>query len=200
VPACPCPLALSSSFDDLIGQSDSSRSPTLSCVWLARASPLATHGLSSASHATTSSDQPHDLVRHHLLLMLTAVVFPGFGEKVDTSACGPLCAPQSTTQGKAVRGRRSAHDCMSRSDRRKGCLPCSSRSYLGTTHANKLLLDTDPARARHSADFTDISPVADPDLFLLYFAPTPGVGLAELTSAAVMSLYVSARVDAELTR
>ena len=41
------------------------------------------------------------------------------------------------------------------------------------------------------ADFTDILLLQTLISFLLYFAPTPGAsGLAELTSAAVMSLYV----------
>src|SRR5207245_4560524 len=41
------------------------------------------------------------------------------------------------------------------------------------------------------ADFTDILLLQTLISFLLYFAPTPGgSGLAELTSAAVMSLYV----------
>jgi len=50
------------------------------------------------------------------------------------------------------------------------------------------------------ADFTDILLLQTLISFLLYFAPTPGgSGLAELTSAAVMSIYVSRELTPSYT-
>jgi uncharacterized membrane protein YbhN (UPF0104 family) len=60
------------------------------------------------------------------------------------------------------------------------------------SHANKLLAGYVTMRVLGiPADFTDILLLQTLISFLLYFAPTPGgSGLAELTSAAVMSIYV----------
>jgi uncharacterized protein (TIRG00374 family) len=87
-------------------------------------------------------------------------------------------------------------------DRHNDCMLAWSPKGLFTTlptssspapsHANKLLAGYVAMRVLGiPADFTDILLLQTLISFLLYFAPTPGAsGLAELTSAAVMSLYV----------
>lgn len=62
----------------------------------------------------------------------------------------------------------------------------------GPSHANKLLAGYVALRAMGiHANFVDILLLQTFITFLLYFAPTPGAsGLAELLSAAVMSIYV----------
>ncbi len=62
----------------------------------------------------------------------------------------------------------------------------------GPSHANKLLAGYVALRAVGiEAHFVDILLVQTLVMFLLYFAPTPGAsGVAEVTSALVMSVYV----------
>jgi len=62
----------------------------------------------------------------------------------------------------------------------------------GPSHANKLLAGYVALRAVGiEANFVDVLLVQTLITFLLYFAPTPGAsGVAELLSAAVMSVYV----------
>jgi uncharacterized protein (TIRG00374 family) len=62
----------------------------------------------------------------------------------------------------------------------------------GPSHANKLLAGYVAMRTLGlEANFYDILLLQTLISFLLYFAPTPGAsGLAELLSAAVMSIYV----------
>ncbi len=62
----------------------------------------------------------------------------------------------------------------------------------GPSHANRLLAGYVALRALGiQANFVDILLVQTLVMFLLYFAPTPGAsGIAEVLSAAVMSVYV----------
>jgi uncharacterized protein (TIRG00374 family) len=62
----------------------------------------------------------------------------------------------------------------------------------GPSHANKLLAGYVALRVLGiHANFVDVLLVQTLVMFLLYFAPTPGAsGIAELLSAAVMSVYV----------
>lgn len=62
----------------------------------------------------------------------------------------------------------------------------------GPSHANKLLAGYVALRTLGiHANFVDVLLVQTLVMFLLYFAPTPGAsGIAELLSAAVMSVYV----------
>jgi uncharacterized protein (TIRG00374 family) len=62
----------------------------------------------------------------------------------------------------------------------------------GPSHANKLLAGYVTLRALGiEANFVDVLLLQTLITFLLYFAPTPGAsGIAELMSAAVMSVYV----------
>lgn len=86
-----------------------------------------------------------------------------------------------------------AHECMVAFSSPRGWLALGWAILLsGPSHANKLLAGYVALRCLGiHADFVDILLLQTFITFLLYFAPTPGAsGLAELLSAAVMSLYV----------
>jgi glycosyltransferase 2 family protein len=86
-----------------------------------------------------------------------------------------------------------AHECMVAFGTPKGLLTLLWAIVISApSHANKLLAGYVALRVLGiPADFTDILLLQTFITFLLYFAPTPGAsGLAELISAAVMSLYV----------
>src|SRR5438876_10625281 len=86
-----------------------------------------------------------------------------------------------------------AHECMVAFGSPQGWLALFWCVLLsGPSHANKLLAGYAALRAVGiPANFVDILLLQTFITFLLYFAPTPGAsGLAELLSAAVMSIYV----------
>ncbi len=86
-----------------------------------------------------------------------------------------------------------AHDCLVAFGSPKGLMTLLLAILISApSHANKLLAGYVTLRVLGiPADFTDILLVQTFLSFLLYFAPTPGAsGLAELISAAVMSMYV----------
>ena len=86
-----------------------------------------------------------------------------------------------------------AHECLVAFGSRKGLLTLLLAILIsGPSHANKLLAGYVALRILgFTPDFTDVLLVQTFLTFLLYFAPTPGAsGIAELTSAAVMSIYV----------
>ena len=86
-----------------------------------------------------------------------------------------------------------AHECMVAFGSPRGWLALFWALILsGPSHANKLLAGYVALRALGiHANFVDILLLQTFITFLLYFAPTPGAsGLAELLSAAVMSIYV----------
>jgi glycosyltransferase 2 family protein len=86
-----------------------------------------------------------------------------------------------------------AHDCMIAFGSPRGLITLLAAIVISApSHANKLLAGYVTLRILGiPADFTDILLLQTLISFLLYFAPTPGgSGLAELTSAAVMSIYV----------
>ena len=85
------------------------------------------------------------------------------------------------------------HECMEAFGSPRGWLALFWAVLLsGPSHANKLLAGYAALRALGlQANFVDILLLQTFITFLLYFAPTPGAsGLAELLSAAVMSIYV----------
>jgi uncharacterized protein (TIRG00374 family) len=91
------------------------------------------------------------------------------------------------------RGIDRAHECLVAFGSPKGWLALFWAVLLsGPSHANKLLAGYVALRALGiPANFVDILLLQTFITFLLYFAPTPGAsGLAELLSAAVMSIYV----------
>lgn len=86
-----------------------------------------------------------------------------------------------------------AHECLVAFSSPRGLLTLLWAIIIsGPSHANKLLAGYVAMRILGlEADFTDILLLQTLISFLLYFAPTPGAsGLAELLSAAVMSIYV----------
>ncbi|MGH8623280.1 MAG: lysylphosphatidylglycerol synthase transmembrane domain-containing protein [Burkholderiales bacterium] len=86
-----------------------------------------------------------------------------------------------------------AHACLVEFGSPKGLLALFWAVLLsGPSHSNKLLAGYAALRALGiEAHFLDILLLQTLITFLLYFAPTPGgSGLAELLSAAVMSIYV----------
>jgi uncharacterized protein (TIRG00374 family) len=86
-----------------------------------------------------------------------------------------------------------AHECLVAFRSPRGWLALGWAVILsGPSHANKLLAGYAALRALGiQANFVDILLLQTFITFLLYFAPTPGAsGLAELLSAAVMSIYV----------
>ncbi len=86
-----------------------------------------------------------------------------------------------------------AHECLVAFGNPRGWLALLWAVLLsGPSHANKLLAGYVALRALGiPANFVDILLLQTFITFLLYFAPTPGAsGLAELLSAAVMSIYV----------
>lgn len=86
-----------------------------------------------------------------------------------------------------------AHECLVAFGSPKGLVTLLLAILISApSHANKLLAGYVTLRVLGiPADFTDILLVQTFLSFLLYFAPTPGAsGLAELISAAVMSIYV----------
>lgn len=89
-----------------------------------------------------------------------------------------------------------AHDCMVAFGSPKGLLTLFWAILIsGPSHANKLLAGFVALKILGipGVNFYDILVLQTLIAFLLYFAPTPGAsGLAELLSAAVMSIYVTA--------
>lgn len=130
------------------------------------------------------------------LLMLTAIVFPGVMKRVIERLVRRIArrSPSAAARmEKLLGGVDRAHDCMVAFGNARGFLTLVLAIIISApSHANKLLAGYVALRTLGiPADFTDILLVQTLISFLLYFAPTPGgSGLAELTSAAVMSIYV----------
>ncbi len=87
----------------------------------------------------------------------------------------------------------TAHESMQAFNTPRGWLSLFWATVLsGPSHANKLLAGYVALRAVGlDANFVDVLLLQTLITFLLYFAPTPGAsGIAEVLSAAVMSVYV----------
>lgn len=175
-------------------------------AFFAIAGPLAIvlgAGRSLEAHGLVLGITLYDLFRASLTLfgvigvaMLLALVFPRH--------------VRNAIHGLAVRlGRRSrrlearmdnltagldrAHECMVAFGSPQGLAVLGLAVVIsGPSHANKLLAGYVTLRALGiEANFYDILLLQTLITFLLYFAPTPGAsGLAEVISAAVMSIYV----------
>lgn len=175
-------------------------------VFFAIAGPLAIYlgaGKSLAQHNVVLGITYYDLFRTSLtifgvlgVLMLLAMVFPAWLRDGVHWLAGRL---QHKNRGIAARieqlraGLERAYECMVAFRSPKGWLALLWAVLLsGPSHANKLLAGYVALRALGiPANFVDILLLQTFITFLLYFAPTPGAsGLAELLSAAVMSIYV----------
>jgi uncharacterized protein (TIRG00374 family) len=174
-------------------------------VWLGAGKSLDQHGL-------VLGITLYDLFKTSLtifgvigLLMLTAVVFPGALKRLIERLAARIArrSPRAAERmAKLTGGLDRAHDCMKAFGSPKGLLTLLLATIIsGPSHANKLLAGYVTLRVLGiPADFTDILLLQTLISFLLYFAPTPGgSGLAELTSAAVMSIYVPREITPSYT-
>jgi glycosyltransferase 2 family protein len=175
-------------------------------VFFAVAGPLAIYfgaGRSLAAHRVVLGISYYDLFRTSLtifgvlgVLMLVAMVFPlGLRNAVH------WLANRLERRSRRVAARMEqlragidrAHECLVAFGSPRGWLALFWAVILsGPSHANKLLAGYAALRALGiQANFVDILLLQTFITFLLYFAPTPGAsGLAEVLSAAVMSIYV----------
>jgi len=129
-------------------------------------------------------------------VMLVAIFFPDTLRRLVKWLAGRLAlrSEKAAARMSALsEGIDRAHECMVAFGSPKGLLTLLLAILISApSHANKLLAGYVTLRVLGiPADFTDILLVQTFLTFLLYFAPTPGgSGLAELISAAVMSIYV----------
>jgi uncharacterized protein (TIRG00374 family) len=175
-------------------------------AFFALAGPLAIYlgaGKSLAAHNVVLGITYYGLFRTSLtifgilgVLMLAAMVFPAWLRDAVHWLAGRLerRSRRIAAQIEQLRaGIDRAHECMVAFGTPRGWLALGWAVLLsGPSHANKLLAGYVALRALGiPANFVDILLLQTFITFLLYFAPTPGAsGLAELLSAAVMSIYV----------
>ncbi len=175
-------------------------------VFFALAGPLAIYlgaGQSLEAHHIVLGITYYGLFRTSLtifgvlgVLMLVAMVFPAWVRAGVYWLAGRLerSSPRVAARMEQLRaGVDRAQECMVAFRSPKGWLALFWAVLLsGPSHANKLLAGYTVLRALGiPANFVDILLLQTFITFLLYFAPTPGAsGLAELLSAAVMSIYV----------
>ena len=165
-------------------------------VWLGAGKSLAQHGLILGITL-------YDLFKTSLtifgligLLMLTAVVFPGAVKRFIqrlAARIGRKSPRAAARMERLLTGVDRAHECMVAFGSPKGWWTLFLAIVISApSHANKLLAGYVTLRILGiPADFSDILLLQTLVSFLLYFAPTPGAsGLAELTSALIMQVYV----------
>jgi len=129
-------------------------------------------------------------------VMLVAIFFPDALRSLVRWAAGRLArrsARAAARMSSLLEGIDRAHECMVAFGSPKGLVTLLLAILISApSHANKLLAGYVTLRVLGiPADFSDILLLQTFITFMLYFAPTPGAsGIAELVSAAVMSLYV----------
>ena len=130
------------------------------------------------------------------ILMLIAILFPRAVRNFVQWAAGHV-GRRSQRVGARMQelsdGIDRAHECLVAFSSPRGLLTLLEAIIIsGPSHANKLLAGYFAMRTLGlEANFYDILLLQTLISFLLYFAPTPGAsGLAELLSAAIMSIYV----------
>jgi len=131
------------------------------------------------------------------LLLIFLMAFPGIARLLALKVTGWLERRGSAGLAKRVAlvnpGIDRAHGAMVAFFKGRGLVSVFASVILtGPTLANKLLAGYIVLRALDiPAPFVDVLLLQTLIIFLLYFAPTPGgSGLAEMLSAAVMSIYV----------
>lgn len=131
------------------------------------------------------------------LVMLFAFIFPGAVRRIGQRLVGWFGSrgnPRIAGRIEAIReGVDRSHDCLVAFFRVRGWLALAAAvPASGLAHANKLVAGYVVLRMLGiEAHFIDVLLLQTLITFLLYFAPTPGgSGLAEILSAAVMSIYV----------
>jgi uncharacterized protein (TIRG00374 family) len=184
-------------------------------AFFALAGPLAIYlgaGRSLAEHNVVLGITYYDLFRTSLtifgilgVLMLVAMVFPAWLRDAVQWLAGRLERRSRRIAARIEQlrdGIDRAHECMVAFGNPKGLLALSWAVILSApSHANKLLAGYVALRALGiPANFVDILLLQTFITFLLYFAPTPGgSGLAEVLSAAVMSIYVPREITPTYT-
>jgi uncharacterized protein (TIRG00374 family) len=177
-------------------------------VFFAIAGPLAVFlgaGRSLAQHGIIGSALDlYDLFRLSLgafvtigLLIVVLIMFPSLARQLAHRTGGWLERRGKQAWAERLRGLEAgvdqAHTAMLRFAGPRGWLAIGASVVLSAAaHANKLLAGFVVLRMLGiQAQFVDVLLLQTLITFLLYFAPTPGgSGLAELLSAAVMSIYV----------
>lgn len=131
------------------------------------------------------------------LLILFLSIFPGVAARIARILVGWLDrrgSPKLANRVQAVRdGIDRSHTCLVAFFRGRGWLALAAAVPASAlAHANKLLAGYVVLRMLNiQVNFVDVLLLQTLISFLLYFAPTPGgSGLAEILSAAVMSIYV----------
>ena len=130
------------------------------------------------------------------VLLITVMVAPRFMSR-GVHKLAEALGRRSTRVGARLEGLRAGIDQASESrsalNTPRGWIALGWATLIsGPSHANKLLAGYVALRAVGiEANFVDVLLVQTLITFLLYFAPTPGAsGVAEVLSAAVMSVYV----------
>ena len=130
------------------------------------------------------------------VLLLGVVVFPRYAHGLVHRLAGFLGRRSRRIADRLEiweRGIDDVHAAVSRFNSPRGWLVLLLATvFSGPSHANKLLAGYVALRAIGiEAQFVDVLLLQTFITFLLYFAPTPGAsGIAEILSAAVMSIYV----------
>ncbi len=131
------------------------------------------------------------------LLILFLSIFPGVAARIARILVGWLEKrgnPRLASRVQTVRdGIDRSHACLVAFFRGRGWLALAAAVPVSAlAHANKLLAGYVVLRMLGiQVNFVDVLLLQTLISFLLYFAPTPGgSGLAEILSAAVMSIYV----------
>ncbi|MGH7657103.1 MAG: lysylphosphatidylglycerol synthase transmembrane domain-containing protein, partial [Gemmatimonadales bacterium] len=130
------------------------------------------------------------------VLLVTVIFFPRLVRDLLTRVAERLGGKSQRVAQRLERlraGLDEAHASVTAFKSPKGFLALVMATILsGPSHANKLLAGYVALRAVGiEANFVDVLLVQTLITFLLYFAPTPGAsGIAELLSAAVMSVYL----------
>jgi glycosyltransferase 2 family protein len=165
-------------------------------VWLGAGQSLAQHGLVGGITLYGLFKTSLTIFGVIGLLMLAAVISPGVVKRLLQRVAGRI-GRRNPRAGERMQklsgGLDRAHDCMVAFGTRRGLITLLLAIVIsGPSHANKLLAGYVTLRIIGIHEpFVEILLLQILISFLLYFAPTPGgSGLAELTSAAVMSIYV----------
>lgn len=130
------------------------------------------------------------------VVMVVVMVFPGLVRDLIHRVirwAGTRYQRVSDRLHKLEEGIEQAHGSLVKFNTPRGWLAlCWAVIISGPSHGNKLLAGYVALRAIGiEAHFVDVLLLQTLITFLLYFAPTPGAsGIAELLSAAVMSVYV----------
>jgi hypothetical protein len=184
-------------------------------AFFALAGPLAIvlgAGRSLEEHGLLLGVTLYDLFRASLFLfgligtlMVVTIVFPKHVRNVVHALALRLGRRRPRLEAAMERVRQGidrAHECMVAFGSPRGLLTLLAATLVsGPSHGNKLLAGYVTLKALGiDANFYDILLLQTLITFLLYFAPTPGAsGLAELLSAAVMSIYVPRPLTASYT-